>query len=105
MTHRPSIEDLLDSIQIRIIPFDAEITSNRIRAYVELDIGGVLTIRGIKIIETRQGGIFIGFPSVRKPDGTYRDLVLINDKEFLSGLRKRILDRYHHFTDSAQNGA
>jgi stage V sporulation protein G len=87
--------DLLTTIHVRIIPFDTGDPGNRVRAYVELNLGDCILLRGIRIIETQHGGLFISYPSSRKADGSYRDLVLVRDKTFANRLRKRILDAYH----------
>jgi len=89
--------DLLDDIHVRIIPFDAISAESQIRAYAEIDIKNIILIRGIKIIETKKGGLFIGYPSIRKKDGQFMDLVIVRDKSFANALRKHILHHYHNW--------
>jgi len=80
--------------RIRIYPFDTGTRGGRIRGIADVELGGVLLIRGIRILEGRSGGLFLGMPSVRTRSGEYRDSVILEDKEFARAFRERIIDAF-----------
>jgi stage V sporulation protein G len=82
---------------IRIIPFEASQTGSKVRAYAEIEIDDVLTIRGFKIVESKQGGLFIGYPSLRSNTGEYKEIVIAKSPEFASELRRSILEAYRNW--------
>ncbi len=81
--------------RVRIFPFTTP--TSRIRAYAEVELESVLTIRGIRILESKSGGLFLGFPSQRTGDGQYRDYVILSNREFEKGFREAILDAYRNY--------
>ena len=90
------IETLTASMKIRLFPFDASASGSQIRAYAELDFGGVFKIRGIKVIESKNGGLFIGFPSIRSRKDEYKDVFILNNRTFANIVRRRILDVFQN---------
>jgi len=79
---------------IKIYPFDTGKTGTRVRAYAEVEFDGGLTIRGIRIIENKKGGLFIGYPSYRSRSGEYRDYILVHDRDLENQIRSDIIDKY-----------
>jgi len=79
---------------IRIYPFDTARSGGKIRAIVDVEFDGKLVVKGIRILETRNGGLFLGMPSVKTRSGQYRDLVLLKDKDFAKDVRHQIIDAY-----------
>jgi stage V sporulation protein G len=57
-------------------------------------------LKSIKVIETKNGGIFLSFPNQKSKDGNYHDLVVIEDKEFAQYLRTKIIEEYKKSLDS-----
>lgn len=80
--------------KIRIYPFDTGNQGGKIRAIADVELNGQVQIKGIRIIEGRNGGLFLGMPSIRTKSGQYRDLVVISDKDFASEFREKIIDAY-----------
>ena len=79
---------------IRIYPFDTGTRGGKIRGIADVEIDGALQIRGIRILETRSGGLFLGMPSIRLRDGEYRDTVSFIDKGFAGDFRRDVLEAY-----------
>ena len=44
------------------------------RGYAAITIDGTFVVRGIKIIEGKDGRLFIAMPSRKRSDGTYQDI-------------------------------
>ena len=77
---------------IKIYPFDTGSRNKQVRAYAEVEIDDKIIVRGIRIIESKSGGLFIGLPSLRDRSGDYREVVLFKDRETASKFRSLILD-------------
>jgi stage V sporulation protein G len=82
---------------IRIYPFDTSSQSKQIRAFADVELDQVLVIRGVKIIESKTGGLFITMPSIQIRPGDFKDILLIKDASFGHILRERVLDAYRNF--------
>lgn len=88
---------------VRIYPFDTGTRGGKIRAVADVEIDGVMVIKGIRILESGSGGLFLGMPSIRTQSGSYRDMVVIRDKAFADILRHRILDTYRNYNHIQEN--
>jgi stage V sporulation protein G len=83
--------------RIRIFPFEQPGGQSKIRAYAEVDLDDALIIRGIRIIESKSGGLFIALPSAKTPRGDFRDLVIAKDKALAADMRDKIISAYKSF--------
>jgi stage V sporulation protein G len=88
---------------VRIYPFDTGTRGGKIRAVADVEIEGVMVIKGIRILESRSGGLFLGMPSIRTQSGSYRDMVVLHDKTFAETLRHHILDAYRNYNHIKPN--
>ncbi|MBN1878727.1 SpoVG family protein [bacterium] len=79
---------------IRIYPFDTGTRGGKIRGVADVEIEGTLVIRGIRILEGRSGGLFLGMPSIRLREGEFRDTIAFIDKSFAAEFRRDVLDAY-----------
>ena len=66
------------------------------RAYAEIELDDLLLIKGIRIVESSRGGLFISMPSIKTSKGEYKPFVVFKDKSFESKLRKNIIEAFHH---------
>lgn len=82
--------------RIRIYPFDTGTRGGRIRGIADVELDGVLLIKGIRILESRSGGLFLGMPSVRTRSGEYRDTVILEDTEFARMFRDRVIEAFRN---------
>ncbi|MGB3976843.1 MAG: SpoVG family protein [bacterium] len=82
---------------IRIYPFDTAARGGKIRAVVDVELDGEIVIKGIRILESKSGGLFLGMPSIRMQNGSFRDLVVLKKKEFADMLRHSVLDAYRNY--------
>ena len=64
------------------------------KAYADVSFNGVMTIKGFKVVEGRNG-LFIGCPSTKgKGDGKYFDIIHFTDDEVRNQLTAVILEAY-----------
>ena len=66
----------------------------RLQALVTVVFEGCFVVRNIKVIEGRDGKLFVAMPSRRLPDGKYVDIAHPINREFRGYLEKTILDAY-----------
>ncbi|MCC6477404.1 SpoVG family protein [bacterium] len=65
----------------------------KLKAFVNITFDDVFVIRGLKIIEGKEG-LFVCMPSRRLEDGTYKDIAHPITNEFRRQLESQILDEF-----------
>jgi stage V sporulation protein G len=89
---------LLNITAVRIFPFDTRETGGKTVAFAEIEIAGALLLRGIRILESKSRGLFIGFPSQRARRDTFVDLVEPLNREAQQELREAVIEAYKGLT-------
>ena len=84
----------MDITGVTIFPFNLRGVGSNVRAYAEVTFDDALAIRGLRVIETRAGGLFISYPSQKSGTGEFRDLVVPLTKEMKASIRQAVLERY-----------
>jgi len=84
----------MEITEVKIYPFDTSRIGGRVRAVADITIDDVLVIKGIKVVESKHGGLFISFPKKASSKGTYVDIVQSLDNEFTEKVRRAVVDRY-----------
>ncbi|NPA13433.1 MAG: stage V sporulation protein G [Aquificae bacterium] len=79
---------------VKIYPFDTSRIGGRVRAVADIVIEDTLVIKGIKLIETKHGGLFISFPKKVSSKGVYVDIIQSLDNQFTEQVRRAIVDKY-----------
>ena len=79
---------------VRVMLFDTRETGGRTVAYAEVEISGALLLRGIRILESKKRGLFLGFPSQRARRDTYVDVMEPLSKEARAQLREAVIGEY-----------
>ncbi len=95
----------MEVTDIRIYPFDVGRRDQSIIAYAEVVIDHVLVIRGIRIIQSKSGGFFLGMPSVRTKTGEYRDIIMFKDRNVELHFREKVLESYRNAESNGNNQA
>jgi stage V sporulation protein G len=88
---------IMEITSIKIIPFDTGTRGGKIRAVADVEFDNVLLVKGIRVLEGASGGLFLGMPSIRKRDGTYRDMVVLTEKSFSDDFRHQIIEAYRNY--------
>ena len=84
----------MEITEVKIYPFDTSRIGGRVRAVADITIDDALVIKGIKVIESKHGGLFISFPKKASSKGTYVDIVQSLDNEFTEKVRRAVVDKY-----------
>ncbi|MFQ5450669.1 MAG: septation protein SpoVG family protein [Nitrospinaceae bacterium] len=84
--------------EVKIYPFDTGEEFSNIRAYAEVTLEDCLILRGIRILQSKQGGLFLGFPARKGRDNEYHDLIIAKSPEFKTYLRDRVIQAYKEYT-------
>ena len=87
----------MDITEVKIYPFDTSEAGGKTMAMAQITIGGVLVIKGFRIIAAKGGGVFVSFPSVKGKDGKWRDIVSAVDPDTKEAVRKAALDAFHKY--------
>ncbi len=88
---------MLQITEIKIYPFDIGDSRSKVKAYAEVTLEDTLILKGIKIIQGKKGGLFIGFPSRKGRDEGYHDLIVPKNREFHDYLRNLVLDAFKNY--------
>ena len=76
--------------EIRIALRDDE----KLKAFVSVTFDNEFVVRGMKIIEGKEGHLFVAMPSRKKPDGTYQDVAHPINAAFRTEMEKGILEAF-----------
>jgi stage V sporulation protein G len=66
----------------------------RLQALITVVFDDCFVVRNIKVIEGREGKLFVAMPSRRLPDGKYVDIAHPINRDFRAYLEQTILDAY-----------
>ncbi len=88
---------MIEITQVKIYPFETGDPFNSLRALADVTLADCLVIKGIKIIVSKNGGMFIGYPSRKGKDGDYHDMVIPKSTEFKSYLRSKVIEAYKDY--------
>lgn len=72
----------------------------KLKAFVNITFDDVFVIRGLKIIEGKEG-LFVCMPSRKLEDGTYKDIAHPITNEFRRLMENQILDEFRRLSDEA----
>ena len=79
---------------VKIYPFDRSGEGLKTLAYADVTFGAALTVKGFRVIATKGGGLFVGYPSRKNSQGQWRETVLAIDDELKKSIRERIVEAY-----------
>ena len=88
----------IDITEIRIYPFDTSQAGGKTLAMAEITVNGALVIKGFRVVQTKGGGLFVGFPSVKGKDDKWRDQVAAIDNATKTLIRDRIIEAYKNYS-------
>jgi len=89
---------ILGITAVRVFPFDTRETGGRTVAYAEVEIDEALLLRGIRILESRKRGLFLGFPAQRARREKFVDLVVPLTPGARRQLREAVIGEYKRLT-------
>ena len=85
--------------EVKIYPFEPGDLQKSLKAYAEITLDDALTLKGIKIFEKENGGIFITFPAILGKDKTFHDIVIPKNSEIKNQIRDAVVEVYKKTRD------
>ena len=80
--------------KVTIYPFEPGEPYKDLKAYAEITLDNILTLKGIQIFQKSNGGIYIRLPQQTGKGGEYKDLVIAETPDFKKYLRDTIVAAY-----------
>jgi stage V sporulation protein G len=72
----------------------ALLSDPRLKAFVSITFDAVFVVKGLKIIEGKEGRLFLAMPSRKRPDGQYQDILHPIRRDFRIELEEAVLAEY-----------
>lgn len=91
----------MPEIEVRINSMYPPGSQGSIRAYASVDIDKCFAVRGIKVVEGGENGLFVSMPSRKTQDG-YKDICFPVTAGFREQLHGAVLDAYQQAIAMAQ---
>lgn len=91
---------LKSNIKITCRPYNG---NSKTKAFIELCLDDILVIKGMTLIEGKNG-LFLSMPSSKGKDGKYYDSVYSLDKDFFKSLQDACIKRYEDCIKSSDTG-
>jgi stage V sporulation protein G len=85
---------------VRIYPFDTGGLGGHTLAYAEVTIDACLIVKGLRVVEGANGGLFVAFPSQRGRNGRYYDLVVPLNAETREYIRSAVIEAFQRWSPS-----
>ncbi len=79
---------------VKIYPFDTGSIGGRVRAVADVVIDDMFVIKGIKLVESKHGGLFISFPKKATSKGEFIDIIQPLENSFTEMVRRAVVDKY-----------
>ncbi|MFZ8864116.1 MAG: hypothetical protein ACO2PP_26940 [Thermocrinis sp.] len=93
MKDTPNSNDRAPEVELlKFYPFEVSSKRPRLLGYADVKINDII-IRGIKLFEARNGGLFIQLPAINQGGKDY-PVVEIKSKVLLDRIRREVVDYY-----------
>ena len=69
-------------------------TDNAVKAIGSFSLDEAFAVRGVRVMEDKNGRNFVAFPSREKADGSYEDIAFPLSKELYATITGAIIDEY-----------
>ncbi len=79
---------------VKIYPFDSGEPDSSLCAYADVILDDEILLKGFRILASKNGGLFVGFPSKKGKDGKFYDMVEFKSEALQSKFRSVILKAY-----------
>ncbi len=84
----------MEITQVTIYPFDTGNIGGRVRAVADIVINDEILIKGIKVVESKHGGLFISFPKKRSSKGNFINIIEPLSNQSYEKIRRAVIDKY-----------
>lgn len=77
---------------------------SKTKAFVDLTLDDTLVIKGLTLVEGKDG-LFLSFPSTKGKDGKYYNSLYSLDKEWLKLLQDNCIKKYNECNQTSQSAS
>ena len=93
MKDTPNSNDRAPEVELlKFYPFEVSAKRPRLLGYADVKIDEII-IRGIKLFEAKNGGLFIQLPAINQGGKDY-PVVVIKSRTLLDRIRREVVDYY-----------
>ena len=89
-------------MNVKITVRKYESSNSKTKAFVELKLDEVLIVKGLSLVEGKNG-LFLSFPSSKGKDNKYYNSVYSLNKVWTSDLEKACIKKYNEHTSNSNN--
>ena len=89
---------LKSNVKITCKPYNG---NSKTKAFVDLELDGTLVIKGLTLVEGKEG-LFLSFPSKKGKDGKYYNSIYSLDKEWTKLLQDACNKKYKECNQTSQ---
>jgi stage V sporulation protein G len=79
---------------VKLYPFDTSSIGGRVRAVADVVVDDMFVIKGVKLVESKHGGLFVSFPKKATSKGEFVDIIQPLDSSFTEMVRRAVVDKY-----------
>ena len=84
----------MEITEVKLFPFEPGDLQKDLKAYAEITVDDALILKGLKIFEKENGGIFITFPAIQGKNKTFHDIVVPKTSDIKSQIRDAVVGAY-----------
>ena len=85
-----------EDVKIKVSGIRENTRDNNIKGSCNVTIGDTMVIKGVKVIETKNGDLSIGMPSKMNADGEYTSVITPRSPEFFAQVKAAVIEAYHN---------
>ena len=83
----------------KFYPYLLKMKNATLLGYADIVLDNLLEIKGIKLLQKSNGGIFIAPPSVQTKEGTFVEVVKFLDRNLREKIRKTLSEYYKNYIE------
>lgn len=92
-------------MSVTITRFHVSNGTGIVKAFASVELGGVVVIHGVRLMESRDGGLFVGMPAKKsEKDNKWYDHVTVVNSDLKEEIRRELVTRYEQGTVKAVDG-
>ena len=91
----------MDITEVKVFPFEPGDLQKNLKAYAQITLDDLITLKGIKIFEKENGSIFISFPAIQGKDRVFHDVVVPETPEMKKQIRDAVVSVYKRISDES----
>lgn len=67
----------------------------KLKAYATVTLENQFVIKGIKVLENKNGGIFVSMPQIKNPEGKYQDICYPKNSDLRNSIAESVIGEYN----------